>query len=483
MTASSSAEPSVDLVTLGQRLRHLRRSKGMTLDQLSDAVGRAPSQLSLIENGKREPKLSVLQAIAGALGVPLQDLLRPEAPSRRAGLEIELAHFQQNPAYQALGLPVVRAGRRLPADALEALIGMHRELNRVLTEQSATPEVARRANAQLRAEMRKRNNYFAEIEQAAANVLRSVRHTTGPLSQRGILDIAAQIGFTLHYVNDLPSSTRSVTDLKNRRIFLPQVASGKGHDPRAVVLQTLGHFVLGHNDPADYGDFLRQRVEVNYFAAALLMPEKFAAEFLSAAKADKALAIDDFRDAFGVSYETAAHRFTNLATHHFGIPVHFARVHESGIVYKAYENDNVRFPSDVTGAIEGQPVCRKWASRTVFEADDPYSSFYQFTDTTAGTYWCTVHVESTSAGLFSVTVGTPYEHARWFRGGDVTGRTVSNCPDPDCCRRPPAALVDRWAGNAWPSARVHSHLLAALPPGTFPGVDNRDVYDFLERRA
>ena len=52
----------------------------MTLDQLSAAVGRAPSQLSLIENGKREPKLSVLQAIAGALGVPLQDLLRPEAP-------------------------------------------------------------------------------------------------------------------------------------------------------------------------------------------------------------------------------------------------------------------------------------------------------------------------------------------------------------------------------------------------------------------
>jgi hypothetical protein len=137
----------------------------------------------------------------------------------------------------------------------------------------------------------------------------------------------------------------------------------------------------------------------------------------------------------------------------------------------------------VTGAIEGQPVCRKWASRTVFEAEDPYSSFYQFTDTGAGTYWCTVHVESTRSGEFSVTVGTPYEHARWFRGGDVPGRTVSTCPDPDCCRRPPVALVDRWAGNAWPSARVHSHLLAALPPGTFPGVDNRDVYDFLDRRA
>lgn len=455
----------------------------MTLDDLSALVGRAPSQLSLIENGKREPKLSLLQSMATALEVPLQDLLRAEAPTRRAALEIELAHFQESSVYGALGLPVVRAGRRLPADALESLIGLHRELSRVLTEQSATPEVARRANASLRTEMRSRDNYFASVEKAASDVLQSVRHSTGPLSQRGILDIAGQIGFTLHWVSDLPNSTRSVTDLRNRRIYLPQVASGKGHDPRAVVLQTLGHFVLGHHDPVDWGDFLRQRVEANYFAAALLMPEKFAVEFLREAKADRALAIDDFRDAFGVSYETAAHRFTNLATHHFGIPVHFTRVHESGIVYKAYENDNVRFPTDVTGAIEGQPICRRWASRTVFQSEDPYSSFYQFTDTTAGTYWCTVHVESTRSGEFSVTVGTPYEHARWFRGGDTTRRTVSRCPDPACCRRPPAALVSQWEGQAWPSARVHSHLLAALPPGTFPGVDAQDVYEFLQRRS
>ena len=478
MTASE-----VDLVTLGQRLRHLRRARNMTLGQLGAAVGRAPSQLSLIENGKREPKLGVLQAIAGALGVPLQDLLRPEAPSRRAGLEIELAHLQQGPAYRALGLPTVRPGRRLPSDALESLIGLHRELTRLLTEQSATPEVARRANQQLREQMRERDNYFADIEAAAARVLRSVRHTTGPLSQRGILDIAAHLGFTLHYVPDLPGSTRSVTDLRHRRVYLPQVASNKGHDPRAVVLQTLGHFVLGHHDPEDYADFLRQRVEANYFAAALLMPEKFAVDFLRAARADRALAIDDLRDAFGVSYETAAHRFTNLATHHFGIPVHFVRVHESGTIYKAYENDNVRFPADVTGAIEGQPACRHWASRTVFQASDPYSSFYQFTDTPGGTYWCTVHVESTRSGEFSVTVGTPYEHARWFRGGDTSRRTLSRCPDPACCRRPPPSLVRQWSGQVWPSARVHSHLLAALPPGTFPGVDAQDVYEFLERRS
>ena len=480
---AAETDTGLDLVTLGQRLRHLRRAKGLTLEQLGAAVDRAPSQLSLIENGRREPRLTLLQAIAGALGVPLSELLRAEAPSRRAGLEIELAHLQADPAYAALGLPVLLAGRRLPVDALEALIGLHRELDRRRAEQRAAPEVARRANAELRRQMRMRDNYFPEIEQAAATVLQSVRHTTGPLSQRGILDIAAQLGFTLHYVSDLPGSTRSVTDLRGRRIYLPQVAAGNGHDPRAVVLQTLGHFVLGHADPADYADFLRQRVEANYFAAALLMPEKFAGDFLRRAKDDRALAIEDFRDAFGVSYETAAHRFTNLATHHLGIPVHFMRVHSSGTVYKAYENDEVRFPADVTGAIEGQPVCRWWAARTVFAAPDRYSAFYQYTDTPNGTYWCTVHVESTRSGEFSVTVGTPYEHARWFRGGDTTNRSTSTCPDPACCRQPPADLVETWQGRAWPSARVHSHLLAALPPGTFPGVDATDVYEFLQRRT
>ncbi len=470
----------IDLVTLGRRLRHLRRARGLTLDQLGEKVGRAPSQLSLIENGRREPRLTLLQALAGALGVPLSDLLRPEPPNRRAALEIELEHAQRDPQYVALGLPMVRPSPRLPLEALEALVGLHRELARRAAEQVATPEEARRANAALRAQMRERNNYYAEIEQAAGKVLRAVRHTTGPLSQRGILNIASHLGFKLRYVGDLPRSTRSITDLRNRVIYLPQGTPPGGHDPRSIVLQTLGHFVLGHNDPKSFGDFLRQRVEANYFAAALLIPESFAVAFLQRAKADRELSIEDLRDTFGVSYETAAHRFTNLATHHLGIPVHFMRTHESGTVYKAYENDGVRFPSDVTGAIEGQPACRWWAARTVFTKGDRFSTFYQYTDTPNGTYWCTAHVDSTPNGEFSVNVGTPYEHAKWFRGRDTKHRTSSTCPDPDCCQRPPTHLAARWQGYAWPNARAHSHLLAALPPGTFPGVDETDVYEFLE---
>src|SRR5690606_41461687 len=100
---------------------------------------------------------------------------------------------------------------------------------------------------------------------------------------------------------------------RNRGTYLP-VTSQTGRDPRTIVLQSLGHVALGHVDPTSYADFLRQRVEVNYFAAALLVPERAAVGFLREAKTERMLAIDDLRDAFAVSYETAAHRFTNLAT-------------------------------------------------------------------------------------------------------------------------------------------------------------------------
>ena len=365
---------------------------------------------------------------------------------------------------------------------LEALVGLHEELVRAHTVRAATPEEARRANTELRAAMRARGNYFAEIETVAGQVSSAVGRRGGPLTDRGVTAVTEHLGFSVHRVADLPRSTRSIIDSRHRRIFLPAGGRG-GADPRTIVLQTLGHVALGHAEPTSYADFLRQRVEVNYFAAALLVPERAAVDFLQEAKAERALAIDDLRDAFAVSYETAAHRFTNLATRHLDIPVHFMRVGEDGVIYKAYENDDVTFPTDVTGAIEGQTVCRYWASRAVFRNTDRYATHHQYTDMGRGTYWCTTHVERTGSGDFAIDVGVPFEHARWFQGRETTVRARSTCPDPGCCRRPPAGLAERWSGEAWPSARAHSHLLAAIPPGTFPGVDDTEVYEFLERHT
>ena len=113
---STSLTPSgLDLATFGQRLRHLRRSRGLTLAELGERVGRAPSALSLLENGRREPKLSLIETLAGALSVPVAELLRHQPPSRRAQLEIALEEAQRDPLYRGLGLPYLRPGARVPS--------------------------------------------------------------------------------------------------------------------------------------------------------------------------------------------------------------------------------------------------------------------------------------------------------------------------------------------------------------------------------
>ena len=144
----------LDLVTFGQRLRHLRRARGMTLSDLGERVGRAPSQLSLLENGKREPKLSLLTALAASLGVSIEELLSKQPPSRRAQLEISVEEAQRDSLYQGLNLPHLKVGKRVPNDVLEHIVGLYDELKRRHAKPTATPEEARRANADLRRQMR-----------------------------------------------------------------------------------------------------------------------------------------------------------------------------------------------------------------------------------------------------------------------------------------------------------------------------------------
>ncbi|WP_347344100.1 helix-turn-helix domain-containing protein [Microbacterium sp.] len=474
---------SLELSTLGHRIRHQRISHGYTLDALGALVGVAGSQLSLIENGKREPKLSLLQAIATATGTDVAALLSPEPPNRRAALELELERAQASPVFRQLGIPPVRVAKAMTDETLESVLGLHRELQRREREAIATPEEARRANTELRLRMRERNNHLPEIERLAEKQLKAAGHVSGALTHRTVSVMAEQLGFELLYVNDLPHSTRSVTDLENGRVYLPPASIPGGHGLRSMALQAMAHRLLGHQAPTDYADFLQQRLEINYYAACCLMPSTAAVAFLQQAKKDRDLAVEDFRDAFGVTHEAAAMRMTNLLTEHLGIRLHFLRIDEPGTIGRVYENDGLPLPMDVTGAVEGQFVCRRFAARAAFSEQNRTTEHHQYTDTPAGTFWCSSQTGSTSAGEYSVTVGVPFDDARWFRGRQTSKRAQSSCPDESCCRRPPVELAQRWEGKAWPSARVHMQMFSPLPRGAFPGVDDGEVYSFLDRHA
>src|SRR5690348_9147540 len=61
---------------LGQIIREQRKARGLTQQALAARVGISDSYLSEIETGEGIATPTVVQALAGALGVPLPDLLQ-----------------------------------------------------------------------------------------------------------------------------------------------------------------------------------------------------------------------------------------------------------------------------------------------------------------------------------------------------------------------------------------------------------------------
>jgi predicted transcriptional regulator/transcriptional regulator with XRE-family HTH domain len=474
---------TVDPLVFGQRVRHYRKRRNMTLDDLGLKVNKPAPYLSLLENGKKEPKLGLINDLSVTLDVDVSDLLNAQAPSRRAELEVRIEKAQHDQAYRDLGLPYLKPGSRVPDAALEHIVGLYGELRGRDNAAAFTRDEARAANAQLRAEMTERGNYFGDIETIATEVVEAIGYSgQGAMSKGDLNALASHFGFKVIRTPEVPASVRSVTDMRNGKIFVHGRDNLDSKQSRSVILQTLGHFALGHEDPTDFAEFLRQRVEANYFAGAVLSPESAAVPFLQSAKEERNLSVEDLKDRFFVSYEMAGHRFTNLATRHLDLTTHFLRSDDQGIIWKAYENNGVPFPKNTAGAIEGQRLCREWGTRQAFLSEARYTIHYQYTDTDDGTFWCATFVEAARNPESAITVGVRFEDARWFRGWNTERRSVSRCPDGDCCRRVTEEMGDRWAGHAWSSVRPNSHVLAAMPVETMPGVDMVEIYEFLTKQ-
>src|SRR5690606_5604441 len=184
----SAAQGETDSLTLGRNIRERRRELGLTLAQVAELIDRAPSQLSAIENGKREPKLSMLRVLATALQTTVDDLLDAKAMGGRAELEVAVERAQRGPVFQALGIEPIRVSPATSDETLRAIHALHQEVERLHRERAATPEEARRTNTELREEMRVRSNYFEELENVATGLLKSVGYPGGPVSQQIVAD-------------------------------------------------------------------------------------------------------------------------------------------------------------------------------------------------------------------------------------------------------------------------------------------------------
>ena len=473
---------TIDALTFGRRLRHHRRQAGLTLQQLGEMVQRPAPYLSMLENGRREPKLSHITELAAALSVDVANLLDPTPPNRRAELEIELERMQADPRFKSLNLPYVRPSPTLSDELLTHLVGLYKALAGGTMLENTGRSQLRSANAAVSRWLSDHNGYLSDIEAVAAGILAKAGHDgDGPLSSRSLIDIADHLGFRIETVDDMVPGVRSIVDQKNGRIYIAQRNELRTRQARKAILQTLAGRFLGHTEATDSEQFLRQRLETAYLAGAILVPERAVVPRLRRDKEKRDISIEDIKELFYVSYEMAAWRFVNLATERLGIRSHLLVSGESGLVLKGYSNDGVPFVTDSDGGIEAQPVCRHWGASAVFTSADKFDVHAQYTDTPAGTYFCLTHTEPDRP--YAVTVGVPFESAQWLRHRESERRATSGCPDADCCRLPTPSQASEWDGQIEVSARSQDRLLGLLASDPYPNLRDRLVYDLVERHA
>ena len=72
------------LNALGNRIRRLRNSQGLSQAQLADSAGMSARYLGEVEAGKRNISFGRLNALAERLSVPLTELLNFEEPQAKA---------------------------------------------------------------------------------------------------------------------------------------------------------------------------------------------------------------------------------------------------------------------------------------------------------------------------------------------------------------------------------------------------------------
>ena len=66
----------MDLKDVGLRIKKTREAKGLTQEELAALVDLSPTHISVIERGQKIPKLDTFVAIANALDVSADSLLR-----------------------------------------------------------------------------------------------------------------------------------------------------------------------------------------------------------------------------------------------------------------------------------------------------------------------------------------------------------------------------------------------------------------------
>jgi predicted transcriptional regulator/DNA-binding XRE family transcriptional regulator len=359
---------------IGQRLKVLRQSLGLTQGQLAAELGVSASYITLIEADQRPASAKLLLRLAEVYDLNISEL----APSSNAQLTADFEAALKDPALEAGPLPraeieaVLQASPRIAA----ALVRLHERYTQATLHSDADPltdrakvealDDASRPVDAVRNWLYDNRNYLDDLDHAAETMAeelglqRAVPHIelAGRLSDHGIR------------VRVLPSNVMGEQlrrfDPHRRELMLSELLGEASRrfqigvllarlEQEAAMDRTLEK--SGLTDPSALS--LGRITLTNYFAAALLMPYR---RFLAACESLR-YDVELISHRFGTSYEQTAHRMSTLQrTDARGIPFFFVRVDRAGNISKRFSAG--RFAISRFGG-----TCPLWNIHAAFEAD------------------------------------------------------------------------------------------------------------------
>lgn len=359
---------------IGQRLKVLRTTLGLTQAQMAEQLGVSASYITLIESDQRPASAKLLMRLAQVYDLNVAEL----APDTDAQLAADFEAALKDPALEAEGVnraeieAVLQSSPRIAA----ALVRLQGKLSdAMMRHQAEDHPLADRNKVEVLAQIAKpveqvrdwfydNRNYIDALDRAAEGVAdrNKLHRDESGMALHGLL-AAHNIR-----VRRLPASVMAGSlrryDPHRKELLLSELLDlASRRFQMAVLLARLDHQDLIDQvmlDAKFEGESTRSLARVslsNYFAAALLMPYR---PFLAACESER-YDIELIGHRFGTSFEQTTHRMSTLQRPEArGIPFYFVRVDRAGNVSKRFSAG--RFPFSRFGG-----TCPLWNIHGAFE--------------------------------------------------------------------------------------------------------------------
>lgn len=410
-------------VSMGARIRALRRRSGIGQASLARTLGISASYLNLMENGRRPIPAPMLFSLAAALQVDVNAFSVDEGTSLHQELlaalgepifdevevkAVDVADLVQHHPAMAAAMALLWRRYRSSQETVEKLASL-------VTGAAGAVDASRLPSEEVNDLIQRNLNHFPEVEAAAEEIW--ARHGLSVPVMFEALERVLRVdhGVEVRIVQDAPGGVIRRFDPETKVLSLWEAAP-----PRSW------HFQMAHQigllrlseafervgaDPqltTDESRSMCRMVLANYFAGALLMPYR---PFLEAARSAR-YDVEILGHRFRTSFEQVCHRLTCMRRPgNEGLRFHFVKSDTAGNISKRFSGSGIEFARFGGG-------CPRWNVSMAFQT--PGRIRTQVSEMPDGTkYFCIARtVEKRLGGYraaevhYAIGVGCRLEDAR-----------------------------------------------------------------------